>query len=189
MADGASGVGARVRRLREKAGLSQEQLSKRLGTTRPAVSQIENGQRNVTADEVARLAETFGVSCDVLLGLRTEPVVILARDAGRKPAESGMRISVPQKNLRKFKEVLLYVLSRVGGKPHVGETVIYKLLYFIDFDYYEKYEEQLIGATYVRNKYGPTPVEFGKVVERMEQEDDLMRVKSKHFQYQQRKYL
>lgn len=189
MADRANGVGSRVRRLREKAGLSQEQLSKRLEITRPAVSQIENGQRNVTAEELVRLAEVFGVSCDVLLGLRTEPEVILARDAGRKPAEPGIRISVPQKNLRKFKEVLLYVLGRVGGKPHVGETVIYKLLYFIDFDYYEKYEEQLIGATYVRNKYGPTPVEFGKVVERMEQDSDLVRVKSKHFQYQQRKYL
>ena len=24
--------------------------------------------------------------------------------------------------------------------------VLYKILYFIDFDYYEKYEEQLVGA-------------------------------------------
>jgi len=30
-------------------------------------------------------------------------------------------------------------------------TVLYKILYFIDFDYYEKYEEQLMGALYIKN--------------------------------------
>ncbi len=48
---------------------------------------------------------------------------------------------------------LLYVLNKVGCKYNVGETVLYKLLYFIDFDFYEKYEEQLIGATYVKNHH------------------------------------
>jgi len=85
--------------------------------------------------------------------------------------------------------VLLYVLSRVGSRPNVGETVVYKLLYFIDFDYYEKYEEQFIGATYIRNKYGPTPVEFAKVVAEMEKDDALVRVPGEHFGYPQRKYL
>ena len=49
--------------------------------------------------------------------------------------EDGIRISVPQKKLDKFKEVLLYILERVGSKSNVGMGVIYKLLYFIDFDY------------------------------------------------------
>ena len=62
----------------------------------------------------------------------------------------------------------MYVLSKVGSKPNVGESVLYKLLYFIDFNYYEKYEEQLIGATYIKNHYGPTPIEFVKIVEDME---------------------
>jgi hypothetical protein len=77
------------------------------------------------------------------------------------------RISIPQKNLKKFEQVLLYILCKVGSKPNIGETVIYKLLYFIDFNFYEKYEEQLIGATYIKNQYGPTPKEFIKVVDTM----------------------
>ncbi len=51
-----------------------------------------------------------------------------------------------KKTCGKFKEVLLYILGKVGSLPNVGETVIYKLLYFIDFDYFEMYEEQLIGS-------------------------------------------
>ena len=96
---------------------------------------------------------------------------------------------MPQKNLKKFKEVLLYILEKVGGKSNVGMTVLYKLLYFIDFDYYEKFEEQLIGATYIKNHFGPTPVEFKKIVESMEEKGELETVKSKYFQHEQTKYL
>ena len=66
-----------------------------------------------------------------------------------------------KKILKKFKEVLLYILEKVGSKPNVGMTVLYKLLYFIDFDYYEKFEEQLLGATYIKNHF-TNPVEFKK---------------------------
>jgi uncharacterized phage-associated protein len=77
----------------------------------------------------------------------------------------------------------------VGAKPSIGESVIYKLLYFIDFDYYEKYEEQLVGATYLKNKYGPTPLEFRKIVGQMMVKGEIIEVKDKYFEYPQRKYL
>jgi uncharacterized phage-associated protein len=77
----------------------------------------------------------------------------------------------------------------VGAKPNIGETVVYKLLYFIDFDYYEKYEEQLIGATYQRNRFGPTPMEFGTLVERMIDEKEIARIEKPYFTYRQKKYL
>jgi len=100
-----------------------------------------------------------------------------------------IRINVPARNLETFKEVLLYILGKVGSKPNIGETVLYKLLYFIDFDYYEKYEEQLIGATYIKNKHGPTPVEFQKIVEKMIKEKEIEKVKSTYFTFPQTKYL
>ena len=99
-----------------------------------------------------------------------------------------VRINIPQKNLKKFKEVFLYVLSEIGSKPNVGESVINKLFYFIDFDYYEKFEEQLIGATYIKNHFGPTPCELKKVVEEMKSKGEVEEVKSKHFEFQQKKY-
>ena len=74
-----------------------------------------------------------------------------------KSHNASIRISVPQKNVEKFKQVFLYLLEQVGSKQNIGETVIYKLLYFIDFNFFERYEEQCIGATYQKNHYGPTP--------------------------------
>jgi transcriptional regulator with XRE-family HTH domain/uncharacterized phage-associated protein len=189
MSDEQKELALRVKALREQKGMSQEVLARRIGVSRPALSQIENGERRVTTGELVRLSKELNVSAGVLLGTETEPEVCLARDAKPAATELPMRINVPQKNLAKFREVLLYVLGKVGSLPNVGETVIYKLLYFVDFDYYEKYEEQLIGATYIRNKFGPTPVEFGKVVERMERSGELERVRSTFYTYPQTKYL
>jgi len=182
------GLAQRLKDLRAQKDMSQQVLACKIGVSRSALSQIETGERNVTADELVRLSQELGVEPGVLLGMESEPEVCLARDAG-PAAVLPMRINVPQKNLAKFREVLLYVLGKVGSLPNVGETVIYKLLYFIDFDYYEKYEEQLVGATYIRNKFGPTPVEFAKVVERMERSGDLERVRSTFYKYPQTKYL
>ena len=84
---------------------------------------------------------------------------------------------------------MLYILNKVGSKPNIGETVIYKLLYFIDFDYYEKYEEQLIGATYMKNTYGPTPIEFRKIVDKMIADKEIVKVADKYFSFPQTKYL
>jgi len=181
-------IGEKIKELRTKAGISQQRLAELLGVSRPAVSQIENGERKVSADELDQLAEIFNVSVNSLLNKEREPEVILEEETKEKKLRPSIRINVPQKNLEKFKEVLLYILNKVGSKPNIGETVIYKLLYFIDFDFYEKYEEQLIGATYIKNHYGPTPVEFGKIVGKMT-DKEIDRVKSKYFNFPQTKYL
>jgi transcriptional regulator with XRE-family HTH domain len=183
-------LGLRIRQFRESRGLSQEVLAGRLGISRPTLSLIENGERKVTAEEVKRLADIFNVSVDAFFDEKKDAQVFI-REAGAEyhKASNEIRIDVPRKNLAKFREVLLYILNKVGAKPNVGETVLYKLLYFIDFDHYERYEEQLIGATYKKNAYGPTPLEFRKVSERMIEAGELRKLPDKFFSYPQTKYL
>jgi transcriptional regulator with XRE-family HTH domain len=184
-------IGRKIRELRGREGMSQQRLAELLGVLRPTISQIENGERKVSVEDLIKLSEIFDLPVGELLDLDKEPEVVLRRgnkEVSQKPVQR-LRISVPQKNLKKFREVLLYILNKVGSKPHIGETVIYKLLYFIDFNYYEKYEEQLIGATYIKNRYGPTPVEFKKIVDRMMKDRELMRVDRDYFKYPQTKYL
>ena len=153
-------LGKFIQQLRKKNNLTQEFLASELGISRPTYVQIEQGERDLTITEAEKLASIFGISFeDFRHGKDSAITAEIKKDKAKPKAEKQeMRISVPQKNLAKFKEVLLYVLSKVGGKPNVGEAVIYKLLYFIDFDFYEKFEEQLIGATYIKNHYCPTPI-------------------------------
>ncbi len=181
-------IGKKIKTLRTKVGISQLKLAELMGISRPAISQLENSRRRVSAAELDRLAEIFNVSVNSLLDREKEPEVILQDRPKERIYQAVIRINVPQKNLEKFKEVLLYILNKVGSKPNIGETVIYKLLYFVDFDFYEKYEEQLVGATYIKNHYGPTPTEFNKIVESMT-DSEIVRVKSKYFDFPQTKYL
>jgi len=182
-------IGFRVKELREQLGMSQQRLADLLGVARPTISQIESAERKVSADELIKLAEIFNISVERLVDVKKEPEVILKESKKRKERSPQIRINVPQRNLEKFKEVFLYIINKVGSKPNIGETVIYKLLYFIDFNFYEKYEEQLIGATYIKNRYGPTPVEFKKITDKMIKEGEIEKVESKYFEYPQTKYL
>jgi len=184
-----SRLARRVKELRQKSGISQQRLAELLKVSRPTISQIENRERKISADELIKLSDIFGLPIESILDLKKEPEVILdTAKEDRKPTLQ-MRINVPQRNLEKFKEVLLYLLNKIASKPNIGETVLYKILYFIDFDFYEKYEEQLIGATYKKNRYGPTPLEFKKIIEKMTKDKEIMKVQSSYFQYPQTKYL
>lgn len=178
--------------LRKKQQLSQEYMAEFLDMSRPTYIQIEKGTRELTVSEAQKAAALFGLPLEKFLAME-KPQTYISEEKKigkfKKIPASDIRISIPKKDIEKFKQVLLYILERVGAKPNIGETALYKLLYFIDFDYYEKYEEQLMGATYIKNHYGPTPVEFSKVIAQMEKEGKIEKVKSTYFQYEQKKYL
>ena len=145
---------------------SQKELMTVLGVSRPLISELQNGKRVLTDKQQNTLTDYFNSLQDA----------------------NSLRINLPQKNLEKFKQTFIYLISKVGAKPNVGQTVLYKLLYFIDFDYYEKYEEQLMGLTYIKNQYGPTPREFKKVVEDMQKDGLIDSAETEHFSHAQKKY-
>jgi len=182
-------IGKRIKKLRNLLGLSQEDLGKKLEIDHSAISEIENNKRELKTKLILNLSKIFNITTDQLLGIEPIEEVILNQKKMKLKKTKTYRISVPAKNLHKFKEVLLYILNKVGAKYNIGESVIYKFLYFIDFNYYERYEEQFIGATYIKNHYGPTPIEFPKIVSHMIKKGELEKVKSKYFQYEQKKYL
>jgi len=174
---------------REKHSMTQEFLASELSISRPTYAQIEQGERDLTITEARRLADIFGIPLESFLaGNSLERKVILEKRPKEKLSRN-LQIRVTSKNLEKFKQVLLYVLGKVGGKPNIGETVLHKLLYFIDFDYYEKFEENLMGATYIKNYHGPTSVELKDIIADMREKREIEAINSPYFKYEQKKYL
>ncbi len=45
---------------REKAGLSQKELAKKLKTTQSVISRIENGKQNISLDMLQKIANALG---------------------------------------------------------------------------------------------------------------------------------
>ena len=180
-----------IQQLRKKHNLSQEYLASKLGISRPTYMQIEEGKRDLTITEAKNASNLFGLSLNDFLQERETPIVItIEKDTKQiEGQKEEIRISVPQEKKDKFKQILLYILKKVGGKPNIGMTALYKILYFIDFDYYEKYEDQLMGLIYLKNHYGPTPLLFGNLIKEMLKNGEVEEIKSKFYEFPQIKYL
>lgn len=92
-------------------------------------------------------------------------------------------------NLPKFKQVLHYIIHNCGCAPNVGKTVLWKILYFSDFDYYELFEEYLTGETYHKLPRGPAPGDFDAAISELTIEGKVESVDSKFGKYDQKRFL
>lgn len=182
-------IGQRITELRKMKGLSQEDLAKSIKISRPSLAQIELGNRSVDILELQKLSLILEFSLDDFMSkdfLASQKIDVKEEKKAKKEEE---RISVPTLQISKFKNVLLYILERCAGKPNVGETVLYKLLYFSDFNYYELYEEHLTGAKYRKLPYGPVPQKLDTIIGQMIEKGQLQRVKTEYRGYPQTRYL
>jgi len=181
-------IGQRIAELRKVKGLSQEDLAKRIKISRPSLTQIELGNRGLDVMELQNFAIVLEFSLDDFLSndYTADPVEQLPTTAS---AKKEVRNSTPVLQVEKFKNVLLYMLECCAGKPNVGETVLYKLLYFADFNYYERYEEQLTGAKYRKLPYGPVPLRLDSLVKQMLEKNQLQRIKTDYHGYPQTRYI
>ena len=99
-----NGINERIKEYRLQMQLSQEYVANYLDVNRSTFSQIELGNRKVTAEEVAKLGVLFGVATDVLLyGEKIEtPSVAFARSFEQLDENDQNEIM----NLIRFKEMM-----------------------------------------------------------------------------------
>ena len=180
-------LGIRISELRKSKGYSQDELAKLLEMSRPSLTQIELGNRNLSVIEL-KIADNLSVSIDKLLSkdFQIETINIPSNDDNFKEE---LRISIPKLKVDKFKDILLYILEKCAGKPNVGETLLYKLLYFSDFNYYEIYEEHLTGAEYRKLPFGPVPQKIDSIINQMIEDKMIARFKTEYHGYPQTRYI
>ena len=174
-------LGERITSFRKMKGLSQEELAFSIDLSRSALAKIEMGQRTVSALELNDIGNVLGFSLNEILAVdfegSTDGTEQLPKEIDTTPYPS------------KLRAVLLYVLERCAGKSNVGETVLYKMLYFSDFDYYELYQKYLTGMKYRKLSYGPVPLRIEHFINSMIQRNDLRRIKCRYQSYLQTRYV
>jgi len=60
-------LGDRIRQARERVGLSQIELARRIGLSKNAMNSIETGDADPRASRIVAIAQELGVSTDTLL--------------------------------------------------------------------------------------------------------------------------
>lgn len=57
---------------------------------------------------------------------------------------------------KKYEQVIIYLCSKLGGEIR-GKKKLAKLLYFADFDFFEKFQKSITGDVYKALPMGPFP--------------------------------
>src|SRR2546426_12712220 len=84
----------------------------------------------------------------------------------------------------KMRQVILYFLEHINN-VHLGRTKLMKLLYFVDFDHYEKHGQSVTGAIYRKLPHGPYPNDAEKLIKRMKEGGLVREIKVDHKGYAQ----
>ncbi len=71
----------------------------------------------------------------------------------------------------KYKAAILYMANSLGQIE--GKKKAYKLLYFLDFDFYEAYEKPFTGETYKALDMGPAPHYFAGIMDELVKEGKI----------------
>jgi len=102
----------KLKEIRRRDGITQLQAAKQLGVSLGAVGNWESGKRTPDAEMLVRIADTFGVTTDYLLG-RTD-------DSGSTPTEADRCIE----QLRKRPELVNLVSLTMKASPEDVNRVI-----------------------------------------------------------------
>ena len=112
-------LGKKIRQLRFKAGLTQEQLAEKLGIGAQAVSKWENAVAMPDISLLPSLAETFGVSIDELFDLTAE------QRLNRIENSLDIEDELPQDIFREYEDYLKAQLASGENKKRVTELTAY----------------------------------------------------------------
>lgn len=63
----------KLKMMREKAGLRQEQIANYLGVTQTFISKVETGERNLTVDQLESVVNLYGYSLAAFADMEQDP--------------------------------------------------------------------------------------------------------------------
>ncbi len=104
--------GQRIKELRSRSELTQQELAKELGLTPKAISFYENEQREPSIQIILKLAKRFSVSTDFLLGnlvKQNQNYISLLTEEENNLVQTYRKLSTPNKT--ECKEYMRYKLS------------------------------------------------------------------------------
>lgn len=103
--------GERIYQLREEAGLTQAQVAEKLGITHRAYAFWEREPTAIRAEQLALLAELFGVSADFLIG-RQPPKQRGTGPTGKMRQTFEAVSRLPRRQQQKIAEVITALVAQ-----------------------------------------------------------------------------
>lgn len=167
-------IGKRIKELRVWLWASQEEIAGLIWINRITLWLLESWKKDIKEKELHKLSEIFEKPKNYFVG-----EIDIIKEIEKNDSH------------RKFKLMLLYIVNSVCEKKNVWKTVINKLLYFSDFDYFEKRWENLSEIQYIKWPMWPVPEPniFEKIKKEMIADNQFEEVTVSYKWFTQIKYI
>ena len=146
--------------------MTQQQLATKLGVSQPMIYKYElNEYQGYSLEIIANVAEALNVKAGLGAWMKSQKQFY---------------------NVEKQKNIILYFLNNINN-AYLGLTKLMKLLYYVDFEFYQNKGVSITGDEYVAMPYGPVPRNAERLLEKMTNDGEIHMEKIV-FVYPQNKY-
>lgn len=115
-------MGARIRKLREAAGMTQEQLAKRMGYEhRSSITKIEKGQGGLSKDLILKFAEVLDTTPEYIMGTK-EPN--LAEETVTFGVIGELKAGYERNLIEEYDETIEIPVAWLRGRPKSDYMVL-----------------------------------------------------------------
>lgn len=137
-------TGKKIKELRRKKNMTQQELAEQTGFTKSLISKIENGQTGSAVATLSKIASVLGVTLSWLLQEESDAELVIMKQENRKTIQAGEEASYLYQSLAnlstnsKIEPVIVTVIPEVEDitpYTHDEDEFIYILSGKINFSY------------------------------------------------------
>ena len=132
-------IGTQIKMFRKSAGFTQDELAKRLNTTKQTISRYEKGDRKANQDMLFELCDIFGVSIDDFFPSQNESTQL--------PTSSSIQTIYDQLEDDRQKKVVTYAERQLKEQKNEEETKINEVSEVIQLYSYDYYDHAASAGT------------------------------------------
>ena len=124
-------IGNQIKTFRKSAGFTQDELAKRLNTTKQTISRYEKGDRKANQDMLFELCDIFGVSIDDFFPSQNETL--------QSPTTSPIQTIYDQLHQPRKAKVLTYAERQLEeqNEEETKENEVSEVIQLYGYDYYD----------------------------------------------------
>lgn len=140
----------KIRGLRERKNITQDEAASALGITRPTYNAIETGKRDLTIVELHKLCVLLGVTVEQFLFSSTQ-------------SESY------ENRMSKYKQIILNCLQYGSNTTdaRIGKVKLALMIYMCDFAAYYEDKTSLSSLSYRHTEHGPTADAYYRMIDEL----------------------
>ena len=141
-------------KLRKSNKLSQNELAKKMGISRPTLIAIEQGKRDIKLGELKEISKVFDIPLQIIL------------DEDTSLEEKVNSQSFTKQAFQKFQNLVLQCIKYGADEDgKITKTKLAKLVYLCDFASYYKFLKPISGFEYRKLAQGPVAIQFFDIID------------------------